>query len=601
MKFIHTIAAFTVLVAAIASAPATALHAQDAELRVTITSVTEDAYPHARAIVGIENTGDAAGTLTADDFAVTIDDQSAALVSADLAAAEDEPLDVLIMMDTSGTTLGAPLAAAQQAAKAFLNELAPADRVAVMSFSDEVHLLQDYTNDRALAGAAIDALASGGNTALYQATTVAAYKAAQSPARRKAIILLSDAAGEYGNKSIATRDEAIAAAENGRVPFFNIAQGSGEDLAYFARIADVSRGRLLQAAGPGDLEALYVGIGRLLRSQYVVTFDASAASGDGSQVVITVSAGDAVSSAEVTYVPGQGFRPTISIEGVREGETVDALRDITVSVSSGTPRVRWYVDDVNVFELTAPPYVFPYHPGRFSEGEHTLRAVTGDGAAAVESSVTFRSIPPPSTGGGLPILPIAAVAIAMVLGAAAFVVMKKRAPRGDRPIPADQRTKSWAEQVAAKRAAEGAGPAAAEGGAAPEDIGKTLGWLISRAGNDVGQQYPVGGKPVSVGAGPACGVRIRDEALASEEARIWVRGTHLMLHMFTRLTSVESGGGGGGWRILEPGDTFQVGQHTFEFLLVPETAPADDGVPNILREREAPRPPRLGDLMPRSD
>jgi hypothetical protein len=126
-----------------------------------------------------------------------------------------------------------------------------------------------------------------------------------------------------------------------------------------------------------------------------------------------------------------------------------------------------------------------------------------------------------------------------------------------------------------------------------------MGRLVSRAGNDAGKEYNVGGKPVSVGAGPRCGVRIEDPDQASEEARIWVRGEHLMYHKFTRLTTLEAEGLVGGWQILEPGDTFQIGQHTFEFRLLDHAV--DEGAADPLSGGDAPRPARLGDLMPRAD
>jgi hypothetical protein len=209
--------------------------------------------------------------------------------------------------------------------------------------------------------------------------------------------------------------------------------------------------------------------------------------------------------------------------------------------------------------------------------------------------------PPPASGGGLPLIPLAAVGGVIGLILAGFVFLRPRKPRAEKPIPADQRTKSWAQQVADKRAADGGAPAAAEGEPVQEDIGKVMGRLVSRAGNDVGREYNVGGKPVSIGAGPRCGVRIHDPELATEEARIWVRGQHLMLHMFTRLSSVEAGGRAGGWQILEAGDTFPVGAHTFEFQLLPSTAPESGEVPNVLRDPDPPAPGRFSDLMPRAD
>jgi hypothetical protein len=163
-----------------------------------------------------------------------------------------------------------------------------------------------------------------------------------------------------------------------------------------------------------------------------------------------------------------------------------------------------------------------------------------------------------------------------------------------------------------------------------EQVGEALGVLISRSGTDTGSEYAVGGKPVSIGSGSACAVRIADASLATEEARIWIRKDHLMLHRLSRLTTIANEGAGG-WQMLEPGETFKIGEHLFEFRLLPEDAPQPEqsdttpsDVPNILRsrddepasppEREEPAPaappfapqpgmadarPRLTDMMPR--
>ena len=87
-------------------------------------------------------------------------------------------------------------------------------------------------------------------------------------------------------------------------------------------------------------------------------------------------------------------------------------------------------------------------------------------------------------------------------------------------------------------------------------------------------------------------MRVRDEEMGAEEARMWIRKGHLMLHKMTKLTTVVNEGTSGGWQILEPGDTFEIGQHTFEFRLLPAAAPETDAgaVPNVLRDAEASAP-----------
>ena len=128
--------------------------------------------------------------------------------------------------------------------------------------------------------------------------------------------------------------------------------------------------------------------------------------------------------------------------------------------------------------------------------------------------------------------------------------------------PADQRITPWATRSARSRVPS-TGPAGNADGrrGEAEEIGEPLGVLISRGWPDVGTEYVVGGKPVSIGSGARCARAHHDPTLAAEEARIWVRDGHLMLHKMTRLTRCRATGVSGGWAILEPGDTFDIGEH----------------------------------------
>ena len=112
------------------------------------------------------------------------------------------------------------------------------------------------------------------------------------------------------------------------------------------------------------------------------------------------------------------------------------------------------------------------------------------------------------------------------------------------------------------------------------------GVLISRSGSDIGAEYVVGTRPVSIGSGELCAVRVPDRGLSSVEARIWVRTGRLMVHRLTSLNALANDGTVGGWQILEPGDILELGPHKFEFRLLPSPQPleARDDVPNILRD-----------------
>jgi hypothetical protein len=177
------------------------------------------------------------------------------------------------------------------------------------------------------------------------------------------------------------------------VPFFIVAFGNEVDRPYLTELAARTNGRLFEAPGPADLEALYASIGRLLRSQYAVTFDASAAPIDvDSTITVTVNAGDRSASDDATFRASANFLPQFLLTGVDAGESLKAAREITAEIEGGaTPRLTWYVDDVNVLEQVAPPYVYTYEPAQFPEGEHLLRVTAGVGNTPIEQTLAFSS------------------------------------------------------------------------------------------------------------------------------------------------------------------------------------------------------------------
>lgn len=588
--------------------------------QATLGRIRDGTFPNATAPVYIDDpSGAELAGLKASDFSVTVDGKPAAVLSADLASSKALPLDVLLLVDVSGSMGGKAIANVRQSATAFVASLAPDDRVAITTFSDNVTPVVDFTTDRRQIQAAIDSLAAGGNTALYQATSSAAQKIAASPANRRAVILLSDGAQD-GVPATVSRDDALKAALYSDVPWFTIGEGSDIDRAYLQGLAIFTRGRYLEAPQPSDLTAVVSDVGRLLRDQYAVTFDASAANHSGSTVVLTVHAGSAVASATATYMPGPGFvPPQLVVAGVRAGDQVSRATSITVTGGVPAGGVTFYVDGIDVQQATSPPYAFTFDPARYAPGAHTLRIAASASAPPVETTVAFSSVRPAANGGGLPLMPIAAVAAAVVLIAVvAMVILRLRSMPQNAPDVNVARVIPFAPRGGDVEAQE----AGADATPAPESIGEPMGVLVSRGGADLGAEYPVGGRPVSIGSASTCGVRVDDPELSGEEARIWINKGRLMLHRMTRLSAMMVDGSSGGWQIFDPGESFEVGGHRFEFQLLPPPRPerAPGEIPNVLRDPEpsrsqvVPPPPATGpmpmpearhsnfsDLMPRSD
>jgi Ca-activated chloride channel family protein len=124
----------------------------------------------------------------------------------DFFAAVDEPFNVALMLDTSGSTRE-KLDRIKEAALAFVDQLRPRDRVAVVAFEDEVNVLVPLTNDRDQIRRAIGRLQTGEYTQVYEAIHTVAEGIFEDVGGRKAAILFSD--GVDTASAIATFEDSL--------------------------------------------------------------------------------------------------------------------------------------------------------------------------------------------------------------------------------------------------------------------------------------------------------------------------------------------------------------------------------------------------------
>lgn len=106
-------------------------------------------------------------------------------------AATDKPFTVALVLDMSGSTQSR-LNEIQEAAIAFVNQLRSDDRVLVVSFDEDVHLLSEATNDRNALRNAIRHARTGDGTSLYDAVDFVINRKVNQIEGRKAIVLFTD-------------------------------------------------------------------------------------------------------------------------------------------------------------------------------------------------------------------------------------------------------------------------------------------------------------------------------------------------------------------------------------------------------------------------
>ncbi|MGH8945545.1 MAG: vWA domain-containing protein, partial [Acidimicrobiia bacterium] len=113
-----------------------------------------------------------------------------------------DDLDVVLVIDTSGSMKGAPIEAAKAAAVGFLQQIPAQARVAVIGFGGTPELASPFSSDRSFLIAAVQGLEAQGETALYDALVTGVDELAGGSAKRKALIVLSDGGDTVSKSSL---------------------------------------------------------------------------------------------------------------------------------------------------------------------------------------------------------------------------------------------------------------------------------------------------------------------------------------------------------------------------------------------------------------
>ena len=242
---------------------------------VEITAVDAATYPTVTAVVtappGLGGTG-----YVADAFEVLEDGRP---VDATVERMPTSNLEVMLVLDTSGSMEGAPLAAAREAAGGFLDVLPPEVRVGVVGFGPTARLLAAPTGDRAAVAGQLAGLTASGETALYDAV-VHATSQFSPEASDRAVVLLSDGGD---TASAADLEQAAAAAADATVNVIELVTPESNRAA-LDRLAAAGGGTVSAVSDPATLAELYDAAARALANRYRVAY-ASAGRGTATLTV----------------------------------------------------------------------------------------------------------------------------------------------------------------------------------------------------------------------------------------------------------------------------------------------------------------------------
>lgn len=103
-----------------------------------------------------------------------------------------EPFNLVLLLDVSGS-VEERIEFIRKAARDFLRTASPQDRIAIISFRDDIQVISDFSTDRSLLSRKLDEIDAGGGTALYDALGyVLADTVKKLRGERTAVVILSD-------------------------------------------------------------------------------------------------------------------------------------------------------------------------------------------------------------------------------------------------------------------------------------------------------------------------------------------------------------------------------------------------------------------------
>ena len=208
-------------------------------------------------------------------------------------------INVVLVIDVSGSMAGGALQAAKTAAVRFVDALPDQAKVAVVAFGEAATVSSPLQTDRGQTKQALDGLQIAGNeTVLWDGLNLAANVLAESPSERPYVIVLADGEDTVSN---ASRDDAVRNLIQVDAGLYAIAlQSADADHAALEQIVDLAGGSFAPADSDQDrLAAVYADTAARLNNRYLIRYPS--VPGMQRQVEVAVQLGSVVATTSLTF------------------------------------------------------------------------------------------------------------------------------------------------------------------------------------------------------------------------------------------------------------------------------------------------------------
>jgi VWFA-related protein len=283
------------------------------------TNADEDAVVLKSALVNLNvsvtnRSGQAIASLKKEDFAVAENGDGQRI---EFFAPQTAPFNLVLVLDLSGS-IKDKLEVVKSAALKFIDVLGPQDRVAVVTFTDEIRVISQLTSNRDELRRRIKAITqSTGGTAFYEAMWFSLFDTLRgTKGQRNAIVVMTDGVDSSLDRynplpSRVSFDQLARRLEETDVLVFPVyldteyeevfERGNSSSEAYavardqLQRLSEVSGGQMFKAEKAGDLSGVYKQVAAAIRTVYSVGYYPTNAERDGTfrRVRVTVNRNDA--------------------------------------------------------------------------------------------------------------------------------------------------------------------------------------------------------------------------------------------------------------------------------------------------------------------
>ncbi|MGH8912385.1 MAG: type II secretion system F family protein [Acidimicrobiia bacterium] len=283
-------------------------------------------------VVGFRNLSE---PLDPAQLAITADGGAVENLDIQPLASSSVPVGVILAIDTSGSMEGAPMEAARAAARSFVQQKRPEDFVAIVTFADEVQVVQAFTNNVTSLEERIDALVPSGATAFNDAVvrSIDMFDDPSVSQLQPNIIILAD--GD-DNGSTATAADVAAAVAGSDARIFGVAlETEGFNPGAVQSVAEGSGGLFLLAPDPSQLDDLYGQIQREINNVLVARF--SVPRPTPGEMAFAVNYGEltAETTAQVSgFVTTTTFNPVTTTVAFPEAQTFTVENTLPASAET---------------------------------------------------------------------------------------------------------------------------------------------------------------------------------------------------------------------------------------------------------------------------